>query len=98
MRIIYNTDNNDRSIDKVTCFITREGAQGTDLLLFEHPHAGIQIPAGTVEPGETPEEAAVREAVEETGLVNLAITQHVGVKEEKLQEDQWLEYLFRAEI
>jgi hypothetical protein len=27
--------------------------------LFEHPTAGIQIPAGTVEEGETPDEAVL---------------------------------------
>lgn len=30
----------------VTCFITRPGDQGIELLLFNHLHAGVQIPAG----------------------------------------------------
>lgn len=51
-------------LEKVTAFITR----GRDLLLFEHPNAGIQIPAGTVEDGEPLEQAALREAAEESGL------------------------------
>lgn len=36
--------------------------------MFQHPNAGIQLPAGTVEIDETSEQAAFREAYEETGL------------------------------
>jgi 8-oxo-dGTP pyrophosphatase MutT (NUDIX family) len=38
------------------------------LLVFEHPSAGFQIPKGTVEDGEKPEHAVVRELHEESGL------------------------------
>lgn len=75
-------------IEKITAFITREKDSGPELLLFEHPQAGIQIPAGTVEPGETPEGAALREAAEETGLSNLTISQYLGAKVTKLPGDQ----------
>jgi ADP-ribose pyrophosphatase YjhB (NUDIX family) len=40
-------------------------------LVFAHrdfPEAGIQVPAGTVAPGEAPEAAAWRELLEESGL------------------------------
>lgn len=73
-------------IEKVTAFITRKA--GRDLLLFEHPNAGVQIPAGTVEDDETPEEAAVREGVEETGLTSLSIRRYLGYREETLPEGQ----------
>lgn len=36
-----------------------------------------QFPAGVIEPGESPAEAAVRETLEETGLP-IAATQHLG--------------------
>ena len=65
-------------IDKVTCFITRRTDRGTDLLLFNHPHVGVQIPAGTVNPGEDIETAAMREAAEETGLNNLRLLRKIA--------------------
>jgi 8-oxo-dGTP pyrophosphatase MutT (NUDIX family) len=61
------------TVHKVTCFIIRTADQGIDLLLFSHPHVGVQIPAGTVNPGEDIETAARREAAEETGLNSLVL-------------------------
>src|SRR5262249_43927849 len=48
-------------LEKVTAFVTRDAAQARELLVFRHPHAGVQIPAGTVEKGESAEAAALRE-------------------------------------
>lgn len=51
------------------------------LLVFRHPdspEAGIQVPAGTVEPGECPEDAVLREAHEETGLSGLMLAGFLG--------------------
>ena len=75
-------------IEKVTAFITRPARHGHDLLLFEHPFAGIQIPAGSVEPGETARQAALREAIEETGLTALSVVEYLGCQEDKLGDDQ----------
>ena len=55
--------------EKVLAYITR----GPDeLLVFAHtkeyPDAGIQVPAGGVEPGEEPVDAVIRETFEESGL------------------------------
>ncbi|MFC4455612.1 NUDIX hydrolase [Deinococcus sonorensis] len=57
----------DRRREKALCFVV----QGERLLVFDHvgvPDAGVQLPAGGVEPGESPAEAAVRELWEESGL------------------------------
>lgn len=62
---------------KVFAYITNAGR----LLVFRHvdyPQAGIQVPGGTVEPGESFEEALLREVVEETGLTGLKLVRLVG--------------------
>ncbi len=58
------------TLEKVSAFITREGPEGRELLVFAHqnPLAGIQVPAGTVEPGEALDQAVLRETCEESGL------------------------------
>ena len=65
-------------LEKVTAFILRLEPDGTDLLLFEHPTAGIQIPAGTVEEGEDSQAAALREGREESGLDGLKLDTYLG--------------------
>lgn len=67
--------------EKVVTYITRQRNGQVQVLVFDHvdmPEAGTQVPAGTVEPGEQPEVAALREACEEAGLCNLTITRYLG--------------------
>lgn len=71
------------TLNKVTAFIIRPGENSREVVLFEHPTAGIQLPAGTVEQGETPEEAAMREGEEETGLSGLQMESFIGSIEEQ---------------
>lgn len=62
-------------VRKACAYITR----GTgELLVFEGPgHEGLQIPKGTLEPGESPREALFREVREESGLGTLSDTRHL---------------------
>jgi 8-oxo-dGTP diphosphatase len=63
-------------------YITRDDR----LLVFRHidaagntiHEAGIQVPGGSIEEGESPEEAVLREAHEETGLERLRIVAFLG--------------------
>ena len=66
---------NQQRVRKVTAVMLRPSAGGADgaedVLLVEHPSDDggvmLQLPAGTVEPGEFPDDAALREIREETG-------------------------------
>lgn len=72
-----------RTVQKVVAYIVRDGR----LVVFVHAdderldQSGLQVPAGTVHPGELPEVAAVREATEETALGGLAVERYLGVAE-----------------
>jgi ADP-ribose pyrophosphatase YjhB (NUDIX family) len=58
-------------IQKVLAYITRQRNGRIEVLVFEHrdfPEAGVQVPAGTVERGESVEQALYREIEEESGL------------------------------
>lgn len=71
--------------NKVYCYITC----GDRLLVFRHvdfPEAGIQVPGGSIEPGEAPDAAALREAEEETGLRDLALVGLLGEVERDMSD------------
>ena len=66
------------SVGKVVAFVTRNGPTGAELLVFDHPNAGVQVPAGTLEAAENPLDGARREAWEETGLADLRLVAPLG--------------------
>jgi 8-oxo-dGTP pyrophosphatase MutT (NUDIX family) len=70
---------------RVYAYITNKNR----LLVFAHPNspaAGIQVPAGTVEPGEDTDVAVMREAEEETGLTGLQFASFLGKIERDMSE------------
>ena len=74
-----------REVAKVVCYVVHDN----HLLVFTHDHepmevTGVQVPAGSIKPGESPEEAAVRELFEETGRPGQVI-RRVGVREYDLR-------------
>ena len=48
------------------------------ILLFRHPQAGVQLVKGSIESGETAQQAALRELWEESGLRAVAIKDDLG--------------------
>ena len=71
-----------RRVGKAFAYVTR----GTDLLVFSHvgmPEAGIQVPAVTIDPGETPADAVLRETEQAARSVAAAAplvpTEHSGL-------------------
>lgn len=68
---------------KAIAYVTREASDGLrELLVFDHrdyPEAGLQVPAGTVDAGETPEVAVMREVVEESGLEGCVLIRKLAV-------------------
>ncbi len=79
------TVSSEHSVDrlqKVVAYIVRDER----IVVLRHAdqpwdQAGLQVPAGTVRPGEMPEGAVLREAHEETGLEGLRIVRRLGTGE-----------------
>jgi 8-oxo-dGTP pyrophosphatase MutT (NUDIX family) len=75
---------------KVVAYIVRDG----QIIVFRHgddeslDESGIQVPAGTVKPGEAPAEAVMREAFEETELPGLRLVRYLGVAEYDMRPAQ----------
>lgn len=66
-----------KTVEQAFAYITHKGR----LLVFRHPKTPavkIQVPAGTVEQGETPRQAVLREAAKETGLSGLVFVSELG--------------------
>lgn len=88
---------------KVMAYIVREDR----LLVFTHAddatpfESGLQVPAGSVQPGELPEDAVLREAHEETGLGGLRIERFLGVAEYDARpyaDAIWVRYFFQLSV
>jgi 8-oxo-dGTP pyrophosphatase MutT (NUDIX family) len=62
-------------VHKAVACVLRESPGGPELLIFTHPQGTVQIPKGTVDPGESPREAVVRELEEESGLVAVSVVE-----------------------
>lgn len=58
-------------VEKVQAYLTRERDGVAELLVFMqvvHPYEIVEVPGGTVDPGEPPDDAVLREVLEESGL------------------------------
>ena len=83
------------TVVKVCPVITRSRAEGLQILAFRHPLAGKQLVKGTLEDGEAPEDAALRELKEEAGL-DAIVARPLGVSGEIAPGQSWMFYLCAA--
>ncbi|MFJ4396715.1 NUDIX domain-containing protein [Pseudomonas sp. NPDC089396] len=67
------------------------------LLLFRHPLAGVQLVKGSIEPDETPREAALRELAEESGIRDATVTDDLGCWNADHSGQIWSYQLCRVE-
>jgi 8-oxo-dGTP pyrophosphatase MutT (NUDIX family) len=65
------------------------------LLVFHHPEdRDMQLPKGTIEPGEAPEDAVRRELLEESGIRHTGELVSLGTMDRNYQHRSQLWYLF----
>ena len=69
--------------------VVRRGPLGDEVLVFRHPTAGVQLVKGTIEAGESPGAAALRELAEEAGLVDAELGHSLGVWESGFESQVW---------
>lgn len=71
-------------VDKAVAYVVHRGR----LAVFVHAddadpltESGLQVPAGSMAPGESPADAALREAYEESGLEGLRVVDELGTED-----------------
>lgn len=82
------------TINKVIPIVLRN--HDSEILVFRHPLAGIQIVKGTVEPNESLEEAALRELYEEAGIRQSTIQKYYGTHQPSIGGPIWHIYLCKT--
>lgn len=84
-------------VQKVWAYVVRELDEDVQLLVFDHVdvEAGVQIPAGTVEPDEDVASAVRRELKEEAGIQVGAFTR-IAVRQQDWHGQEIQAHLFAA--
>ena len=70
--------------ERVVAYVTRQGPRGLDLLTIEQGdiQGGVQVPAGRLDPGESPEHGLAREVEEETGITEVSVVRRLADADE----------------
>ena len=71
-----DNNNNKAVVAKVVAFVL--SAERVAVFRQDDDGSGLQVPAGTLRPGEEPAAGALREAREETGLAGLRVVRGLG--------------------
>jgi len=78
------------------CAVLMSAAPDPRILLFRHPVAGVQLVKGSIETGETPGDAALRELVEESGITGAKVEADLGLWQAGHEGQVWSFHLCRA--
>lgn len=78
------------------CPVVLSSLPPSRLLLFRHPMAGTQLVKGTIESGEAPSEAALRELAEESGIDDAIVETDLGCWNAEHLDQIWSFQLCRA--
>lgn len=84
-------------IRKAFGYVTREHNGQREVLVFTQrafPAAGVQIPKGTVEDHETPEQAVMHEMREETGLTRCVLIGAIASDLWRYEEHTYVRHFF----
>jgi 8-oxo-dGTP pyrophosphatase MutT (NUDIX family) len=70
--------------ERVVAYVTRQGPAGLDLLTIEQGdiEGDVQVPAGRLDPGESPEDGLAREVEEETGITGVSVVRRLADADE----------------
>lgn len=82
--------------NKVCPLVVRERNGDFEILAFQHPCLDYQLVKGTIELNEKPENAAVRELYEESGLRVAGKPQFLACTDELPDANVWYFYLCRV--
>ena len=74
---------------KAVPILLRKTSAETEILVFRHPLAGVQLVKGSIEAGEAVEGAAIRELCEEAGLCATAVVGDLGVWMNTYASQEW---------
>lgn len=83
----------DRVVPTKSCPVVLRSQGVLEILAFAHPLAGLQLVKGSIEPGESPEAAALRELAEESGIDRARTVRNLGTWHSGYQGQVWSFYL-----
>ncbi|MGI9281905.1 MAG: NUDIX hydrolase [Endozoicomonas sp.] len=74
---------------KVCPVVIRNQSHVQEILVFQHPLAGVQLVKGILEKEETLSQAALRELREESGILEASVKKYLGSWSSDFQGQQW---------